>query len=173
VIGDGAARFSASSIDASAARAAPVAIARQRGDVTRLGDHLGPVVHPEGQPAAYVVLEERRIQQARRLRGALRRRASWRRMCLYGMLAAEYQTLPRPIRDAVIAFFDENESWLERVLEQGRDSSRLSFDGSPRETAWMIINGLEGAMLVARRYGDRDRFRTASDRVLGTLAATS
>jgi TetR/AcrR family transcriptional regulator, transcriptional repressor for nem operon len=96
-----------------------------------------------------------------------------RRMCLCGMLAAEYQTLPKPIRDAVIAFFDDNESWLERVLEHGRDSGRLSFDGSPRETARMIISGLEGAMLVARPYGDLDRFRTASDRLLGTLAATS
>ena len=96
-----------------------------------------------------------------------------RRMCLCGMLAAEYQTLPRPIRDAVITFFDDNESWLERILEQGRDSGSLSFAGSSRETARMIISALEGAMLVARPYGDLDRFRTASDRLLGTLAATS
>jgi TetR/AcrR family transcriptional repressor of nem operon len=96
-----------------------------------------------------------------------------RRMCLCGMLAAEYQTLPRPIRDAVITFFDDNESWLERVLEQGRDSGSLSFAGSSRETARMIISALEGAMLVARPYGDLDRFRTASDGLLGTLAATS
>jgi TetR/AcrR family transcriptional regulator, transcriptional repressor for nem operon len=65
------------------------------------------------------------------------------------------------------------ESWLERVLEQGRDSGSLSFAGSSRETARMIISALEGAMLVARPYGDLDRFRTASDRLLGTLAATS
>src|SRR5436305_11133264 len=29
-----------------------------------------------------------------------------RRMCLCGMLAAEYRTLPKPITDAVVGFFD-------------------------------------------------------------------
>src|SRR5271167_899442 len=43
------------------------------------------------------------------------------RMCLCGMLAAEYETLPAPIRDAVVSFLDDNEAWLERVLEQGRE----------------------------------------------------
>ena len=47
-------------------------------------------------------------------------------MCLCGMLAAEYQTLPKPMRDAVIRFFDENEAWLEKVLEQGRERERSS-----------------------------------------------
>ena len=37
-----------------------------------------------------------------------------RKMCLCGMLAAEYQTLPQPMQDAVIRFFDQNESWLEQ-----------------------------------------------------------
>ena len=41
-------------------------------------------------------------------------------MCLCGMLAAEYQTLPEPMRDAVIAFFDANEAWVEKVLADGR-----------------------------------------------------
>src|SRR3712207_4553843 len=34
------------------------------------------------------------------------------RMCLCGMLAAEYETLPQPMRDAVLRFFDENDTWL-------------------------------------------------------------
>jgi hypothetical protein len=50
-----------------------------------------------------------------------------RTMCLCGMLAAEYQTLPQPMQDAVIRFFDQNESWLESVLEQGwADGSLLA-----------------------------------------------
>ena len=35
------------------------------------------------------------------------------RMCLCGMLAAEYQTLPEPMRVAVLRFFDENEEFAE------------------------------------------------------------
>lgn len=93
-----------------------------------------------------------------------------RSMCLCGMLAAEYQTLPPPMRDAVIGFFDQNETWLERVLEQGRADGSLVFAGSARDTARMIVSGLEGAMLVARPYGDISRFQAASANLLAGLA---
>jgi TetR/AcrR family transcriptional regulator, transcriptional repressor for nem operon len=93
-----------------------------------------------------------------------------RKMCLCGMLAAEYQTLPPPMRDAVLRFFDQNESWLVRVLEQGRDDGSLRFAGPARDEARMIMGGLEGAMLVARPYGDVARFRAATASLLAGLA---
>ena len=93
-----------------------------------------------------------------------------RRMCLCGMLAAEYETLPEPIRQAVVAFFDDNEIWLERVLERGRESGALRFDGPARETARSIVGALEGAMLVTRPYGEPGRFETAATRLLASLA---
>lgn len=93
-----------------------------------------------------------------------------RKMCLCGMLAAEYQTLPRPMQDAVIGFFDHNETWLEDVLEQGRQDGSLRFAGSARDTARMIVGGLEGAMLVARPYGDVARFQAAAANLLAGLA---
>jgi TetR/AcrR family transcriptional regulator, transcriptional repressor for nem operon len=65
-------------------------------------------------------------------------------MCLCGMLAAEYQTLPEPMQGAVIRFFDQNETWLEGVLEQGREDGSLQFAGSARDTARMVVGGLEG-----------------------------
>src|SRR3954468_13508164 len=43
-----------------------VVAAGQRGDVAWLGDELGPVVHPDRQPAADVVLEVR-CRTARRV----------------------------------------------------------------------------------------------------------
>ena len=92
-----------------------------------------------------------------------------RKMCLCGMLAAEYQTLPQPMQDAVIRFFDENERWLESVLEQGRADGSLHFAGSARDTARMIVGGLEGAMLVARPYGDVARFQAAAASLLAGL----
>jgi TetR/AcrR family transcriptional regulator, transcriptional repressor for nem operon len=94
-----------------------------------------------------------------------------RRMCLCGMLAAEYQTLPDDIRDAIIAFFNDNETWLARLLEQGRDEGSLRFDGSAADTARMIIDGLEGAMLVARPYGDIARFQTTAGTLVSTVSA--
>jgi TetR/AcrR family transcriptional regulator, transcriptional repressor for nem operon len=92
-----------------------------------------------------------------------------RTMCLCGMLAAEYQTLPVSMRDAVISFFDQNENWLEQVLEHGREDGSLRFAGSARDTARMIVAGLEGAMLVARPYGDVARFQTAAANLLAGL----
>jgi TetR/AcrR family transcriptional repressor of nem operon len=92
-----------------------------------------------------------------------------KRMCMCGMLAAEYRTLPKPMRDAVIGFFDENEAWLTNVLVRGRDEGTLRFSGSPSETAQMIVSGLEGAMLVARPYDDTSRFQAAADRLLENL----
>jgi TetR/AcrR family transcriptional regulator, transcriptional repressor for nem operon len=89
-----------------------------------------------------------------------------RKMCLCGMLAAEYQTLPLPMQDAVIRFFDQNENWLQSILEQGRADGSLRFAGSARDTARMIVAGLEGAMLVARPYGDIARFQAAAANLL-------
>ena len=94
-----------------------------------------------------------------------------KRMCLCGMLAAEYRTLPKRMRDAVVRFFEDNEAWLEGVLEQGRAEGTLRFAGSARDVARMIVSGLEGAMLIARPYEDVARFRAAASRLLAGLAA--
>ena len=95
------------------------------------------------------------------------------KMCLCGMLAAEYQTLPPPMQEAVIGFFDRNETWLEDVLGQGRQDGSLQFAGSARDTARMIVGGLEGGMLVARPYGDIARFQAAAANLLAGLAPAS
>jgi len=92
-----------------------------------------------------------------------------RRMCLCGMLAAGYDTLPEAMRSAVIRFFDENERWLARVLEEGARDGSVAFAGDARDVAQSIISGLEGAMLVARPYGDAARFDVAARRILDGL----
>src|SRR5437667_3073910 len=94
-----------------------------------------------------------------------------KRMCLCGMLAAEYQTLPERMRDAVIRFFDANEAWLQRVVDQGQHEGTLHAGGSAKEIARSIVGGLEGAMLVARPYGDVTRFDTATTHLLAGLIA--
>jgi TetR/AcrR family transcriptional regulator, transcriptional repressor for nem operon len=96
-----------------------------------------------------------------------------RRMCLCGMLAAEYETLPAPIRERVVTFFDDNETWLERVLERGSADGSVRLDAPPREAARLILSALEGAMLVARPYGDVERFRSAATGLLATLTRTA
>jgi len=94
------------------------------------------------------------------------------RMCLCGMLAAEYDTIPSRMRDAVVGFLDDNESWLAAVLEHGRHDGSLSFAGTSSVTPRSIVSGLEGAMLVARPYGAVERFETAAKQLLASLAGT-
>jgi TetR/AcrR family transcriptional repressor of nem operon len=91
------------------------------------------------------------------------------RMCLCGMFAAEYETLPTPMQEAVREFFDVNEAWLEGVLEQGRARGSLRFEGSAREEARLLVGALEGAMLIARSYGDSTRFHVVADRFVAGL----
>ncbi|MDQ3693944.1 MAG: TetR/AcrR family transcriptional regulator [Chloroflexota bacterium] len=91
------------------------------------------------------------------------------RMCLRGMLAADYMTLPEPMRTAVTHFFEANERWLAAVLEQGRAEAGLRFAGDAVEVARLLAGSLEGAMLVARSFGAAGRFEAIADRLLAGL----
>lgn len=93
------------------------------------------------------------------------------RMCLCGMLAAEYQTLPPPMRDSVIRFFDRNVAWLASVLADGRAHATLSFGGSPADAAQTVLGALQGAMLVARPYRDLARFEAVARHTLAALSS--
>jgi TetR/AcrR family transcriptional repressor of nem operon len=93
------------------------------------------------------------------------------RMCLCGMLAAEYATLPAPMQDELRLFFDANETWLAAVLEDGRRSGTLAFRGSAKLRARGVLGALEGAMLVARAYADGRRFQSTARQVVADLTA--
>jgi TetR/AcrR family transcriptional repressor of nem operon len=123
-----------------------------------LADIDANLTHPPAKLGAYASLYAEVLRQER--------------MCLCGMLAAEYETLPSPIRDAVVTFLDDNEAWLAPVLEQGREEGSLRFAGTAADTARSIVSGLEGAMLVARPYGAIERFETAAALLLASLAGT-
>jgi len=94
------------------------------------------------------------------------------RMCLCGMLASDFATLPKPMKDGVRVFFDANEAWLTRVVEEGRRARSLRRDGQAQETARMVVSSLEGAMLVARSYGDVQRFESAATRLFADMESS-
>lgn len=91
------------------------------------------------------------------------------RMCLCGMLAAEYATISAEMQSAVADFFETNEAWLAAVLQQGRRDGTLNFTGSPLDEARLIVSGLEGSMLIARSFGDIKRFESAARHLLAAL----
>jgi TetR/AcrR family transcriptional repressor of nem operon len=91
------------------------------------------------------------------------------RMCMCGILAAEYPTLPAAMQAEVVRFFDENQKWLAKLLEEGKADGTLTFRGQPEEVAQGILSTLEGAMLVARPYGDLARFDAATKQLVNGL----
>jgi hypothetical protein len=70
---------------------------------------------------------------------------------------------------AIRVFFEFNESWLSRLLEQGAREGCLSVRVAPAEAARMLVGALEGEMLVARAYGDPARFAAAAELLLAQL----
>jgi TetR/AcrR family transcriptional repressor of nem operon len=95
------------------------------------------------------------------------------RMCLCGMLAAEYATLPKPMKDELRNFFDANEAWLVEVLDHGRANKELSFAGSAVEHSRVLVAALEGAMLLARSHGEFFRLRAAANHLLADLGISA
>ena len=91
------------------------------------------------------------------------------RMCLCGMLAAEYTTLPPAMQQEIRAFFDLNEAWLSRMVDEARVAGGLAFEGPADAVGRLILGSLEGAMLVARSFGDVGRFEASAARLLDEL----
>jgi TetR/AcrR family transcriptional regulator, transcriptional repressor for nem operon len=80
------------------------------------------------------------------------------KMCLCGMFAADFSTLPRPVREEVKRFFSENEEWLTKTLGKKR-----------RTDARLMVAALEGAMLVARTHEAPEQFDAMARRLLESL----
>lgn len=94
------------------------------------------------------------------------------RMCLCGMVAAEYATLPKPMQELIRRFFTANEDWLAVVLAGGERSGDLRLRGTALETARLVLGSLQGAMLVARSYRSVARFEESARRLIADLATS-
>jgi hypothetical protein len=73
------------------------------------------------------------------------------------------------MQSGVIGFFDENQRWLAELLKAGEADGTLKFAGRPEDVAQGILSTLEGAMLVARPYGDLARFDAAAGQLMAGL----
>ena len=83
------------------------------------------------------------------------------RLCMCGMLATEYATLPAKVRTEVRRFYGDSEAWLTGVFEEGRKGRRLKFAGKPSAAARTFFGALEGAMIASRAFGDERRLASA------------
>jgi TetR/AcrR family transcriptional repressor of nem operon len=91
------------------------------------------------------------------------------RMCLAGVLAAEFGTLPQEMQTSMQGFFRDAESWLDILLAKGRDQGAFCFDGSPRAHAQVMVAALEGALLVGRTGDPSARLATVVEYLKNSL----
>ncbi|NJM42351.1 MAG: TetR/AcrR family transcriptional regulator [Anaerolineae bacterium] len=76
------------------------------------------------------------------------------KLCLGCMLASDLMTLPNGLQEDVRAFFECMETWLVKVLKEGRSAGTFHYVGSPEKTAQVLVATLNGAMITARAFGD-------------------
>jgi TetR/AcrR family transcriptional repressor of nem operon len=92
-------------------------------------------------------------------------------LCLCGVLAADDETLPEPVRREVRRFFADQEDWLTEIIADVHgDGAGLAGYESPREVAELLLATIEGAMLTARDRGP-DAYRTRLYRLIDTIVS--
>jgi TetR/AcrR family transcriptional regulator, transcriptional repressor for nem operon len=88
------------------------------------------------------------------------------RVCLCGMMAEDINTLPPDVRAEVRAFFDENEAWLVKVMNEGIEAGLVRLQGAIEVEAQLLMIALQGAQLTARTYNDLERFKRLAQRLI-------
>ena len=94
---------------------------------------------------------------------------SCKRVCLCTMLASDFVNLPEGVQEEVKGIFSDNEAWIAKVLEEGRDSGVFEFKGSPERMARMIFSALEGSTISARIFENEHRLSFTSDWIMRML----
>jgi TetR/AcrR family transcriptional repressor of nem operon len=92
-----------------------------------------------------------------------------KRVCLCGMLGAEFDSLSPRAAVLLRQFYQENEARLAAMLLEGRRDGSLKFSGDPRTVGLALFSMLEGAMFVARADGGPRQFKKLSKRALSLV----
>ncbi|WP_342042844.1 TetR/AcrR family transcriptional regulator [Bacillus sp. OTU2372] len=79
------------------------------------------------------------------------------KLCLCTMMAAEINSFPEEIRNQINLFFSENESWVEKVLEKGKELGQISSTNVAKQ-AKVLVAYVQGAQLISRSSGSIEYF---------------
>jgi TetR/AcrR family transcriptional repressor of nem operon len=91
------------------------------------------------------------------------------KMCLCGMLASDYFSLPAEMQAGILTFVDGNETWLSSVIDIGVEKREIVSTSSSLVLAKFIMSTLEGAMLLSRLRSDIEGFSAISKRLIGDV----
>jgi TetR/AcrR family transcriptional repressor of nem operon len=111
-------------------------------------------VPPELELAAFLGNQRRLLDQGEKI-------------CVYGVLGAEYNALPPRVQAAYGDLLEGQQRWLSRVLGGGRERGVFAFQSSPEEEALIVASAVQGALQIARASHRVERF----DAVVAALIA--
>jgi TetR/AcrR family transcriptional regulator, transcriptional repressor for nem operon len=94
-------------------------------------------------------------------------------VCLCGVLAGELTALPRAMQTRLRRFFSFHQKWLTQVLTAGLTKGEFRLPSSPSKYARLIVDLLQGALLVKRATGDSNHVYDAITILRSQLAPTS
>jgi len=83
------------------------------------------------------------------------------RVCLGGVLGAEFETLPEAMQAEVRRFFTGLREWLGAVLDKGRAQGVFAFAGGGADMARAMVAMMEGALIIGRALRDPDELAAA------------
>lgn len=86
------------------------------------------------------------------------------RICPSATLQAEYHTIPETLQESVRALVVDMQTWLTRLLVEGKERGVFAFPGEPDDQALVMIATLQGTLQIARAAGS-ERFEVALEQI--------
>jgi len=90
------------------------------------------------------------------------------KLCLCGMMASEVEQLDEGNRTLLNNYFLDTENWLVKLFTDHQDE--LLSELSSRTLARTILSGLEGALLLDRVVGDKQRLKAQRELIMAHVA---
>lgn len=81
-------------------------------------------------------------------------------ICLLGILQAEYESYPEPMRIATRELGRYHRRVVTEILAQGQASGRFRFEGTAEEHATLVITAVQGSLQLARALGEPEILET-------------
>lgn len=94
-----------------------------------------------------------------------------KKVCPLGVLAVDFNTLPKGMQDRILRFHKFQKNWLIDVLAEGVRQKLFKKDLDLKTTADLIITTIQGGLQMARLRGESTSFKALGKRVLDDLKA--
>ena len=89
-------------------------------------------------------------------------------VCFGGSLGTDFHAIPGKMQAEVQGLISEILTWLERLLQDGRNQGEFSFPGDPANKAFTVLAVVQGALQIAR-VTTSDQFNIAVNQLKGDL----